>query len=164
MMLDGRPDPFTCRVDQVVTCDQVLFKFWSWYLVSDIYLDFISQENVGFNIYGYYINEELIAFSSEFFVHSVLYSYFIGLDYQINEKYSIYNRILYDTIYNGIDKKAKKVVYGRTAAEFKSTIGAEPIPSKSAVYISNGLLSIVFSPILKRISPANWVQRKPFKS
>ena len=131
---------------------------------TDIYLDFISQENVGFNIYGYYINEELIAFSSEFFVHSVLYSYFIGLDYQINEKYSIYNRILYDTIYNGIGKKATKIVYGRTAAEFKSTIGAEPIPSTSAVYISNGLLSIVFSPILKRISPANWVQRKPFKS
>jgi hypothetical protein len=130
---------------------------------TDIYLDFINQEAIDLNIYGYYLNNMLIAFSSEFFINSVLYSYFIGLDYQLNEKYSIYNRILYDTINNGISKRAIKVVYGRTAAEFKSTIGAVPIPSSSAVYISNTFLRYLFTPILKRISPANWVQRRPFK-
>ena len=34
-------------------------------------------------------------------------------------------------------KKSNKIIYGRTAAEFKSTIGAIPIKSKSAIYISN---------------------------
>lgn len=130
---------------------------------TDIYLDFIQQDDVDFNINGYYLNDELIAFSSEFFVNSYLYSYFIGLDYEFNEKYSIYNRILYDTIHKGISNKARKIIYGRTAAEFKSTIGAEPISSTSAVYIANSFFRIIFSPILKRISPANWVQRRPFK-
>lgn len=130
---------------------------------TDIYLNFIDYDDIELIIYGYYLNNKLIAFSSEFFVNSVLYSYFIGLDYILNEKYSIYNRILYDTIQNGISKKASKVVYGRTAAEFKSTIGAEPVPSTSAVYISNTFFRYLFTPILKRISPANWVQRRPFK-
>jgi predicted N-acyltransferase len=130
---------------------------------TDIYLDFINDDDVELNVFGYYLNNKLIAFSSEFFVNSVLYSYFIGLDYPLNEKYSIYNRILYDTIQNGISKRASKVIYGRTAAEFKSTIGAEPIPSTSAVYISNTFLRYLFTPILRRISPANWVQRRPFK-
>jgi predicted N-acyltransferase len=130
---------------------------------TDIYLDFIDYDDIELNIYGYYLKNKLIAFSSEFFVHSVLYSYFIGLDYPLNEKYSIYNRILYDTIQNGISKRASKVVYGRTAAEFKSTIGAEPILSTSAVYISSTFLRYLLTPILKRISPASWVQRRPFK-
>ena len=130
---------------------------------TDIYLDFINQSNIEIYIYGYYLNEKMVAFSSEFMVNSMLYSYFIGLDYKLNEKFSIYNRILYDTIQHGIYNKASKIVYGRTASEFKSTIGAEPIPSKSAVYVPNKYLSFIFSPIFKRISPAEWVQRKPFK-
>ena len=66
-------------------------------------------------MHGYYLKGGLIGFSSEFYFEKTLYSYFIGLDYSYNTKYSLYNRILYDSISNGIEKKALKIVYGRMA-------------------------------------------------
>ena len=130
----------------------------------EIFKSFIANKEVNFSTYGYYTaNNKLVAFSSEFFINSTLYSYFIGLDYKFNEEFSIYNRILYDTITNGINKKVHKIIFGRTAAEFKSTIGAVPSPSESAVYIANGFLSWLFNPFIQKLSPAKWIQRRPFK-
>ena len=128
------------------------------------YEDFTNHSTLDFCIYGYYFKEDLIGFSSEFFDKNTLYSYFIGLDYKYNQKYHLYNRILYDSISHVIEKKASKIVYGRTASEFKSTIGARPVKSKSAVYIDNKLLRFILYPIVKHISPKKWVQRNPFKS
>ena len=114
-------------------------------------------------MYGYYLNGGLIGFSSEFYFEKILYSYFIGLDYGYNIKYSLYNRILYDSISNGIEKKASKIVYGRTASEFKSTIGAVPIESKSAVFMDSKILRFIVYPIIKYLSPKKWKQRNPYK-
>lgn len=128
------------------------------------YLNFAKYSDVEFSLYGYFINTEIVAFSSEFCNERNLYSYFIGLNYAFNKKYSLYNRILYDSIKHGIDKKATKIIYGRTAAEFKSTIGALPVKSKSAIYISNKFLRLLLYPIVKNISPKSWRQRNPFKA
>lgn len=130
----------------------------------DIFKYLTTNNEVSFSTYGYYsAKNKLVAFSSEFFTNNIVYSYYIGLDYKFNEEFSIYNRILYDTITNGINKKASKIIFGRTAAEFKSTIGAKPSPSKGAVYISNDFLSWLFNPFILKLSPAKWIQRRPFK-
>ena len=52
-----------------------------------------------------------------------------------------------------------KVVFGRTANEFKSNFGA--IPMKSYVYIKvkNRYLSIILNPILKRLTIKKWIKR-----
>jgi hypothetical protein len=127
------------------------------------YEDLANYSIVNFCIHGYYLKDDLIGFSSEFYFEKTLYSYFIGLDYSYNIKYSLYNRILYDSISNGIEKKASKIVYGRTASEFKSTIGAIPIESKSAVFIDSKILRFMLYPIIKYLSPKKWEQRNPFK-
>jgi predicted N-acyltransferase len=127
------------------------------------YEDLANYSIVNFCINGYYLKDDLIGFSSEFYFEKTLYSYFIGLDYSYNIKYSLYNRILYDSISNGIEKKASKIVYGRTASEFKSTIGAVPIESKSAVFIDSKILRFMLYPIIKYLSPKKWEQRNPFK-
>jgi predicted N-acyltransferase len=128
------------------------------------YEDLANYSIINFCVHGYYLKDNLIGFSSEFYFEKILYSYFIGLDYSYNIKYSLYNRILYDSISNGIEKKASKIVYGRTASEFKSTIGAVPIESKSAVYIDSKILRFMLYPIIKYLSPKNWKQRNPFKN
>ena len=128
------------------------------------YEDLANYSIINFCVYGYYLKGGLIGFSSEFYFEKTLYSYFIGLDYSYNTKYSLYNRILYDSISNGIEKKALKIVYGRTASEFKSTIGAVPIESKSAVYIDSKFLRFILYPIIKYLSPKKWRQRNPFKN
>ena len=127
------------------------------------YINFAEHSEIEFILYGYFYNDELVAFSSEFFNRKNLYSYFIGLNYSYNKKYSLYNRILYDSIEHGIDKKATKIIYGRTASEFKSTIGAFPIKSKSAIYISSQFLRLLLYPIVKNLSPKSWTPRNPFK-
>ena len=128
------------------------------------YINFAQYSDIEFSIYGYFINEEIVAFSSEFYNEQNLYSYFIGLNYVKNKKYSLYNRILYDSIKHGIEKNATKIVYGRTAGEFKSTIGAVPVKSKSAIYISNKFMRLLLYPIAKNITPKSWIQRNPFKA
>ena len=128
------------------------------------YEDLANYSIINFCVHGYYLKDDLIGFSSEFYFEKTLYSYFIGLDYNYNIKYSLYNRILYDSISNGIEKKASKIVYGRTASEFKSTIGAVPVESKSAVYIHSKVLRFMLYPIIKYLYPKKWMQRSPFKN
>ena len=127
------------------------------------YIDFANYSKIEFSLYVYSLNNQMVGFSSEFYYRNTLYSYFIGLDYTYNKKFSVYNRILYDSIKHGIDKKVSQIVYGRTAAEFKSTIGAVPIKSKSAIYITNKFLRAIIYPFIKNLSPRNWEQRNPFK-
>jgi predicted N-acyltransferase len=129
----------------------------------NIFLEFFKNKEINHQIFGYFLKDKLVAFSSEFFNQNKLYSYYIGLDYNVNRKYKIYNRILYDTISNGITKKATQIIFGRTASEFKSTVGAIPEKSKSAIFIVNPIINFLLSPILKRISPDVWIQREPFK-
>lgn len=124
---------------------------------------FLTLDDLNHEITGYYLGNQLIAFASDFFNENNLYSYYIGLDYKVNQKYSVYNKILYDTIEKGIKQNAKKIIFGRTAAEFKSTIGATPSKSTSAIFISNSIINFLSKPILSRISPEKWIQRKPFK-
>ena len=128
------------------------------------YEDLANYSIINFCVHGYYLKGGLIGFSSEFYFEKTLYSYFIGLDYNYNIKYSLYNRILYDSISNGIEKKASKIVYGRTASEFKSTIGAVPIESKSAMFIESKILRFMLYSIIKYLSPKKWRQRNPIKN
>ena len=128
-----------------------------------IYLEFLNDEFLEFNTYGFFINNTLIGFSSEIITGTTLYSYFIGIDYSYNTKYDLYNRMLYHTLESGIEKHIQQIKFGRTAAEIKSTVGAVPSSSIGAVYIENKLLNLLFKPFIKSIKPKSWVQRSPFK-
>ena len=71
--------------------------------------------------------------------------------------------MLYDKLELGINNKVKKVIYGRTAPEFKSTIGAIPSNSKSAVYIANNFKNKLLGRYVTKLSLRKWTQRLPFK-
>ena len=122
------------------------------------------RDNSCFNLYGYFLNEKLLAFSSEFFYLNSLYSYFVGIDYEYNVKYSLYERILCDTIKNAILSQKNNVIFGRTASEFKSNFGAVPKKSFVYIYTERFLFKWVFNSILKKLKPKKWIQRFPFKS
>ena len=124
----------------------------------------LSANLTDFKLYGYFIDDKLLAFSSEFTHLDTLYSYFVGIDYNYNKQYSLYARILCETINNAILLKKRSLVFGRTANEFKSNFGA--VPHKSFVYIlvRNKFLRIVLRKILISIRPKKWIQRFPFKS
>ena len=129
---------------------------------TDSFVSLIKKDI--FKVYGYFINNDLTAFSSEIHQEKVLYSYYVGFDKSLNKTFSIYPRILLETINNAIVLKMDKVVFGRTANEFKSNFGAKPIKSYVYIKVKNRYLSIIFNPILKRLTIKKWIKRSPFKN
>jgi vacuolar-type H+-ATPase subunit F/Vma7 len=116
-----------------------------------------------FKVYGYFINNDIVAFSSEIHQDKTLYSYYTGFDKSLNKNFPIYGRILVETIHNAIKLKMNKVILGRTANEFKSNFGAIPIKSYVYIKVKNKYLNILLKPIFKRLTITNWIQRNPFK-
>ena len=116
-----------------------------------------------FKFYGYFINNNLIAFSSEIYQDKILYSYYTGFDKSLNRTFPVYGRILIETIDNAINHKMNKVVFGRTANEFKSNFGAIPIKSYVYIKVKNKYLNIFLKPIFKRLTIRDWKKRSPFK-
>lgn len=138
--------------------------FYSVPFNVESYADFSKINNPKSIVYGCYLEDELIAFCSEWITKNKLYSYFIGLDYKFNRTHYVYDRILYNTIKNGIENNVDSIIFGRTAAEFKSNFGATPKRSFIYIYIHNPLLRFLLRPILSFIKPKKWTQRNPFKS
>ena len=126
-----------------------------------IYTDLINSDNPKCQVFAYFLADEMIAFSSELKDDDNLYSYFIGLDYSFNKSHRLYERILNETIKSAISNKKSKLILGRTAAEFKSNVGAKPIESYIYVYLKSPLLRRLLRPVLERIKPDKWTQRNP---
>ena len=116
-----------------------------------------------FKLYGYFVDNNLIAFSSEIHQDKILYSYYVGFEKSLNKVFSIYPRILIETINNAITLKKDKVIFGRTANEFKSNFGARPVKSHVYIKVNNRYLRIILYPILKRLTLKKWKKRNPFK-
>ena len=132
-------------------------------LNTSIYTDLIDSDDPKCQVFAYFLADEMIAFSSELEDNDTLYSYFIGLDYRYNKSHRLYERILNETIKSAISNKKSNLILGRTAAEFKSNVGAQPVHSEIFVYLKSPFLRRLLRPILEDIQPSNWVQRNPFK-
>ena len=131
---------------------------------SRVFKDFIPLDCPKSKVYGLFLDKKLVGFSSELMANNNLYSYFIGLDYKYNQEYRLYERILNESIKHGIESRSNRIIFGRTAAEFKSNVGATPIKSYIYVYLHNPLLRWVLRHLLNTIKPKKWTQRHPFKT
>ncbi|CAM1334511.1 GNAT family N-acetyltransferase [Tenacibaculum aestuariivivum] len=113
---------------------------------------------------AYWLEDKLVGFLSGIINNSSLDAHFVGIDYDNNKQYAIYQRMLYDYICLGINKKVQMINFGRTASEIKSSVGA--VPQDLTIYlrhkktITNGILSL----FLKRIQPQYFIQKNPFKN
>lgn len=109
-------------------------------------------------------NTKVVGFFSGLFNQEALDAHFVGIDYKLNREYAIYQRMLYEYIKLGISHNVKKINFGRTASEIKSSVGA--IPQDMTIYlrhkksIPNRILSVFF----KRIQPTEFKQKFPFKA
>ena len=115
-------------------------------------------------ILGYYLNDELVSFACLFHVdQAILHVHYIGLNYEINKEYKLYNRMLLDFVKFAIEQKKKHIHFGRTATEIKTTIGATPNPLQAYLKMNNSIANIALPSFLKRIKPAEFIARNPFK-
>jgi hypothetical protein len=114
-------------------------------------------------IRAYLLNGTCVGFLTAVICGDRCEAHVVGLDYTFNREHGIYQRMLYDYVQIAIERRCAHLVYGRTAAEIKSTIGAFPVDLtvliRHARSISNTLLAL----ILNYVKPSAFPQRQPYR-
>lgn len=127
------------------------------------YKDLITKFNGDYILKAYCLDDKMVGFMSGMINNDMLDAHFVGIDYQYNRKYAVYQRMLYDYIDLAIERKLKVLNFARTASEIKSSVGA--VPQDMTVYIrhkksiTNKLLKL----FLMHIQPTKFHQKYPFK-
>ena len=76
----------------------------------------------------------------------------------------LYLNMLYNMTQFGIENQFKKIIFGRTALEIKSSIGAKPVIMSGFIYHTNKWINRILPKIFPNLEPSLvWQQRHPFK-
>jgi predicted N-acyltransferase len=162
------------NLDEVISYENQIYDLYyhvaknapfnTFFLSKNHFSTFKQQCGHGFKIFGYFLNQKLIGFHSILLNGDVLETYFLGYDDQVQKEKMLYLNMLYNMTEFGIENQFKKIIFGRTALEIKSSIGAEPILMSGFIYHQNKFLNQFMPKIFKRLEPeTSWQQRHPFK-
>jgi predicted N-acyltransferase len=126
----------------------------------------VLKEQLGhdFLLYGYFLDEKLIGFSTLIKNGKVMDTYFLGYDEYVQKEKMLYLNMLYNMTKFGIENQFKKIIFGRTALEIKSSIGAKPVVMSGFIYHTNTWINKMLPKIFPNLEPTLvWQQRHPFK-
>jgi hypothetical protein len=114
-------------------------------------------------IFGYFIENQLVAFFSIVKNHHELEAHFLGYNHLLNVDYRIYHNILYEIVRLGIEGRFQKIIFARTALEIKSSIGAVAFPMFCHLRHQNSFANRFTERALDFLKPVeNWTPRHPF--
>ncbi|MBK9177311.1 MAG: GNAT family N-acetyltransferase [Flavobacteriales bacterium] len=128
-----------------------------------VYAQWKEHLGDGMMFQGYTLNGELVGFSAAFVVDDMLDAQFVGIDYARNQQHAIYLRMLVDLLRFAMKNKLRRINFGRTAEQAKSTIGARPVPMGVLVKHSNRVANRLIGPFLRKVRPAAFEDRSPFR-
>ena len=138
--------------------------FNTFFLAKNHFSSFKKQCGNGFIFVGYFLNTVLVGFHTLLLNGTTLETYFLGYDEQVQKEKMLYLNMLYNMTKFGIENQFKEIIFGRTALEIKSSIGAEPVMMSGFIYHNNKLIDKYFDKIFPRLEPTLvWQQRHPFK-
>ena len=133
------------------------------HLHVDSFIQLKKNLSERFDVYGFFLKGELIAFLSGIH-HGKLYdAHMIGLDYAHNQQYGLYMNILYKFVDLAIQAKAEKLSYGRTAGEIKSTVGAFPTELSCCIMHAKKGPNLLLRTFFKFVKPQDYDIRYPYK-
>lgn len=124
------------------------------------------KENLGeqFKVFGYFSEKQMIGFYTLMVNNTDVDTYFLGYDKIHQKEKQIYLNMLLDMVEFAVSHQFKRVVFGRTALEIKSTVGAEPVEIYIFMKHTNSILNKFTDKIFASFAPkTEWTQRKPFK-
>ena len=117
-----------------------------------------------FKVFGYYLDDTLIAFYTLILNNGTLETYFLGYDEKDQITNQLYLNMLYDMLEFGISQKFNSIVFARTAMEIKSSVGAKPVEMNVYLRHTNKVMNAFLKRIFKLMNPAQqWEERHPFK-
>ncbi|MEW5674982.1 GNAT family N-acetyltransferase [Flavobacterium enshiense] len=138
--------------------------FNTFFLAKNHFSSFKKQLKNQFVLMGYFLDDKLVGFHTLLLNGTVLETYFLGYDSDVQKEKMLYLNMLYNMTEFGIQKQYKRIIFGRTALEIKSSIGAEPIMMSGFIYHRNKFINKYIGKIFKNLEPeVQWQQRHPFK-
>lgn len=139
-------------------------SFNTFFLAKNHFSTFKRQCGKKFILCGYFYNENLIGFHSLLLNNSILETYFLGYDKHFQKDKMIYLNMLYNMTKFGINNRYEKIIFGRTALEIKSSIGAIPVEMSGFLFHTNKLINKSLPNVFPRLEPTlEWQQRHPFQ-
>ncbi|NVJ88526.1 MAG: GNAT family N-acetyltransferase [Flavobacteriaceae bacterium] len=111
----------------------------------------------------YTLQGKVVGFLSGLIHNKNLDAHFVGIDYQLNKTFGIYQRMLYDYIQIAIENNLETLNFGRTASEIKSSVGAKPVDLTMYLRHKRGLTNKILKLFLQRVQPTPFHQNFPFK-
>jgi len=162
------------HLDDIITYEDTIYDLYfhvarnapfnTFFLPKNHFRIFKEQLKDQFLFYGYFLNEQLIGFNTLIKNGKVMDTYFLGYDETIQKEKMVYLNMLYDMIAYSINKGFKEIIFGRTALEIKSSIGAKPIETFGFIEHSNSLINTKMDSIFCYLEPKTvWHERNPFK-
>jgi hypothetical protein len=119
-----------------------------------------------FSFIGYYMENNLIAFSTFIDHGDMLEMHYIGIDYSCNKKYQLYFNLLFDGVSRAIETSKKSLELGRTAREAKANLGAKPVYFNDYLKIRGSLAKYLFEKFGNSFQTemgVEWNSRNPLK-
>ncbi|MDY0780515.1 GNAT family N-acetyltransferase [Tenacibaculum sp. IB213877] len=123
------------------------------------------KKNLGkdYIVQAYFLNSHLVGFLSGMINNQTLDAHFVGIDYQYNREYAIYQRMLYDYVQIAIERDLKTINFGRTASEIKSSVGAQPQDLTIYLRHKNTISNKILGMFIHKLQPTPFRQNFPFK-
>ena len=138
--------------------------FNTFFLAKNHFRVFKEKLKDNFLFYGYFENGKLIGFNTLIKNGKTLDTYFLGYDDAVQKEKMLYLNMLYDMIGYAIKKNYESIVFGRTALEIKSSVGAKPVKMYGLIEHSNRFINSKMSLIFPYLEPEMiWQERNPFK-
>lgn len=133
---------------------------------SDYFISLKKLYKDNFEVYGYFLEDKLVAFYSAFVTPENYEVYYIGINYELNNEYQLYFNILFSGLERAIHLRKGILKLGRTSFDAKASLGAKP---KSLDYLIK-MASIPdfvikwFVCYFDAVEDGKWKQRNPLKS
>jgi predicted N-acyltransferase len=139
--------------------------FNSFYLPKHHFSVLKEKLEDAFILVGYYMGEQLIGFKTMISNGDVLDTYFLGYDDTIQKEKMLYLNMLYDMTSHAIQNGFSKIVFGRTALEIKSSIGARPEEMVGLMKHSSKIINPFLTFFFNYLEPKTvWQERNPFQA
>lgn len=117
-----------------------------------------------FILRGYYLENQLVGFTTVIRHGKELETYFLGYDEKIQREKMLYLNMLYDLINFGINQGFECIILGRTALEIKSSIGGKAVNLEGIMRHRFSVIHANLSWIFPLLEPAaTWIERHPYK-
>ena len=131
-------------------------------LSDDYFVHLKAQLQGQMNLRAYYLENRMVAFTANLIDGNVLQQHYVGLDYDSGLD-MLLKHILLDTVRMAIDGGVRRIVFGRTASELKSSLGAQPLDAKLLFHHRSPVPNWFLSELQRFIQPASWTPRHAFK-